>query len=124
MTKEQTKKAIAVMQAFVDGKRIEFAGDYSTWREAGDPNWCWSGSASTYRVKPEPKLRPWTPVEAAAYLGRSVRSNSGSFQFVLASLNLEGFVSKSGCGLPFQHLADEYTLEPDGQPCGVREEPK
>ena len=58
MTKEETKKAIEVMQAYVDGKQIQFKGfannDYP-WNDIDDPTWDLGELA--YRVKPEPKLR-------------------------------------------------------------------
>jgi hypothetical protein len=52
MTIEETKEAIKVMQAYVDGERIEFKmnGD---WVEATTPIWSWR--IEDYRIaKPEP----------------------------------------------------------------------
>jgi len=55
---------IAVMQAFKDGKRVEW--DYCTryphdWKEASAPSWNWNNYI--FRIHPEdlnpPKLRPW-----------------------------------------------------------------
>jgi hypothetical protein len=48
MTRKQTKQAIAIMQAYVDGKEIEFNSCLSsTWRKTQDPQWNWENE---YRV--------------------------------------------------------------------------
>ena len=62
MNIEQTKEAIKVMQAFVDGKEVEccdsvFEGLHTT----NNPSWDWV--ACIYRIKPTPTLRPWTADE-------------------------------------------------------------
>ena len=60
-----TKEKIAVMQAFDEGKPIEYklATDSDTdWVLNSDPQWDWE--KCIYRIKPEPKLRPYaTPEE-------------------------------------------------------------
>jgi hypothetical protein len=49
---EETKKAIEVMQAFVDGKAIQCYSGFG-WEPIKEPFWRW-GSVN-YRIKPEPK---------------------------------------------------------------------
>lgn len=63
MTKEETKEAIKVMQAFVDGKEIECKRDGDTVWEGGMiyPGWHWD--TRNYRIKPEPKYRPYKSAE-------------------------------------------------------------
>lgn len=57
MTREDTKERIAVMQAYVDGKDIEFYnGTNGQWETLSDVLWC---SNTKYRVKPTPKYRPF-----------------------------------------------------------------
>ena len=49
-----TKEMIEVMQAFEDGKKIEFRERGSrTWKPDENPEWDWSGIE--YRIAPEPK---------------------------------------------------------------------
>jgi len=80
MNKEQAKKAASVMLAWADGKTIEckrkdgeswghdstgtmsLAWDWSTF-DTGTMSLAWDWSTFDYRVKPEPKLRPWTADE-------------------------------------------------------------
>ena len=115
------------MQAYVDGKQIEFAKDCGTWREAGYPTWCWNGLTSTYRIKPEPKLRPWTPVEAAGYLGQKIgpkgaRVDHGTVKAVCGEgvdLVIDGKLYHRSFGV----LLAEYVTH-QSQPCGALEEPK
>jgi len=55
-TKEKTKEYIKIMQAYLDGKKIEFrnrAGD-TIWRPA-DKNHGWNFHDVEYRIKPEPR---------------------------------------------------------------------
>ena len=55
MTKEETKKAIEVMQAYVDGKEIECRckDRGEQWVYTVHPSWDWV--ALEYRVKPQPR---------------------------------------------------------------------
>lgn len=55
MTREETKKAIEVMQAYVDGKKIECrwkAEEEDEWRGSEYPLWLWD--TRDYRIKPQP----------------------------------------------------------------------
>jgi hypothetical protein len=57
---EQTKEAIKVMQAFVDGKELEVR-EVDEWRRTFIPLWQWH--TNDYRIKPTPTLRPWNADE-------------------------------------------------------------
>lgn len=60
MTIEETKERIAVMQAYVDGKQIQVESSDSKWADVPEP--CWSINGN-YRIKPEPKYRPFKDAE-------------------------------------------------------------
>ena len=61
MNKEETKERIAVMQAYVDGKEIEFYNGVSgEWETLSNVLWC---SNTEYRVKPTPQYRPFESSE-------------------------------------------------------------
>lgn len=54
MTKEETKAAILVMQAYVDGKDIEFCYKYDDeWQKCEVHQWDWN--EKVYRIKEESK---------------------------------------------------------------------
>ena len=124
MTKEETKQAIAVMQAYVDGKTVERQVDHAV---VDDPSWNWGDSEGTYRISPEPTLRPWTPVEAAAHLGRNtLDKRTGSRAAMILSVG-QGSVrlrraDLSVWDLTYEELAASRALT-DGQPCGVLVQP-
>lgn len=61
MTREETAERIKIMQAYVDGKRIQYAeDDTDVWHNIDEPDWY---SDYEYRIKPEPKYRPFKDVE-------------------------------------------------------------
>jgi len=71
MNIEQTKEAIRVMQAFVDGKEVEcWTHGYGVWDATNNPSWNWM--ACTFRIKSIVKIRPWTADEVP--LGMQARN--------------------------------------------------
>ena len=55
---EDTKRKIEVMQACVEGKKIQIKGHCaSKWIDCAGPSWNWV--TYDYRVKPEEKYRPY-----------------------------------------------------------------
>ena len=70
MTHEQTIEAIRVMQAFVDGKEVEYKRHDEVWMLTTLPLWNWN--SIEYRIKPTPVLRPWTADEVP--LGMQARN--------------------------------------------------
>ena len=53
MTRDETKKLLPIMQAFAEGKTIEYMGINGQWVETDQPVW----GGSKLRIKPEPKYR-------------------------------------------------------------------
>ena len=53
MTKNETRKVIEVMQAYVNGAEIEELVNFSTMRYVGvdEPNWDWENTTYKYRIK-------------------------------------------------------------------------
>lgn len=62
MTREETAECIKVMQAYLDGKQIEFKDCMGRWCEVNNPLWNWDNERD-YRIKPEPKYRPFANAE-------------------------------------------------------------
>lgn len=61
MTREQAKELLPIIQAFVDGKTIEArTNSISKWIETTTPKF---DLLHEYRIKPEPKYRPFKNVE-------------------------------------------------------------
>lgn len=60
MTREEAKELLPIIQAFVEGKTIEYREHNGGWKEALAPTW---SSLLFYRIKPEPKYRPFKTKE-------------------------------------------------------------
>ena len=56
MTREETKELLPIMQAFAEGKTIEYSADGKFWSKVDIPTW---SSGKFYRIKSEPKYRPF-----------------------------------------------------------------
>ena len=56
MNREETKKAIEIMQAYVDGRDVEYRYDGGSWElTSREPRWLFA--LSEYRIKSEPKRK-------------------------------------------------------------------
>lgn len=123
ITKEEIKERIAVMQAYVDGKEIEFY-NYSNkeWVVTKDPLW---DIKIRYRVQPMQKYRPFQSAEECrnemvkhdpiGYL----KSNNG-YVFV-CSFSDEGVYFSLDHEVSFEDAFGVNTFA-DGKPFGVIEE--
>jgi hypothetical protein len=87
MNIEQTKEAIRVMQAFVDGKELEWRyRGIERWETIISPKWNWIDNE--YRIKPTPTLRPWTADEVP--LGAQMRRKTDRHRFLIGSVANDG----------------------------------
>lgn len=58
MTKEDIVECIKVMQAYVEGKQIQYVdSETEDWSDIESPIWNWD--SYDYRIKPGPKYRPF-----------------------------------------------------------------
>jgi hypothetical protein len=116
MNIEQTKEAIRVMQAFVDGKEVEALSPDKKWRRTPLPRWGWDDTE--YRIKPTPTFRPWNADEVP--LGAWMRKKQDLTCRWLLSMTANDAVRKdmSECS---EHSTDGGVT---WLPCGVMEEAK
>ena len=61
MTREEAKQFLPIIQGYADGKIIQFLKSDDTWRDMTAPNF--NNPANYYRIKPEPKYRPFKTKE-------------------------------------------------------------
>ena len=115
MNIEQTKEAIRVMQAFVDGKEVQSMYD-GKWASVTVPRWSWDDTQ--YRIKPTPTFRPWTADEVP--LGMQARNREYPKTRWLIDRTSSEENRKDWC--------EKYEHSIDGgktwHPCGVMEEAK
>ena len=118
MTPEQTIEAIRIMQAFVDGKEVEYQISNGHWVTAMTPSWNWP--YTQFRIKPTAKLRPWTADEVP--LGAWMRAkdpNYGNRRSLMCGTYDEG--TRSTWLSTSEHSTDGGKT---WLPCGVVEESK
>ena len=116
MNIEQTKEAIRVMQAFVDGKEVISMRTPAV--TADNPSWNWVNDISTYRIKPTPILRPWTADEVP--LGAWMREKQDvSHRWVV--IETENEIWRQLWFEDIEHSTDKGVT---WLPCGVMEEAK
>ncbi len=117
MNREHWKAMLPIITAFVEGKTVQISQfEGAGWKDIGDGA-IWMKEAGRYRIKPEPKLRPWKPEEVP--VGAVVRRRADGLRQLLLG------ASNNGChiyiyekSLGFETILKEWELL-DGSPCGV-----
>lgn len=61
MTTEETRNAVKVMEAYANGKKIQYLSNNNKWIDTHNPIFDWYNCV--YRIKPEPKYRPFKSQE-------------------------------------------------------------
>ena len=125
MTREEAKEYLPIMQAFAEGKTIQYLDDRGFWN---DIKTCVSFdyNISCYRIKPEIKYRPfetqeecWNEMLKHQQFGW-VKSPRGEL-FCIDKVFEEGIVYKhSSCHFN-EYLEGQYSFV-DGTPFGIKEE--
>ena len=123
MTREEAKELIPIIQAFADGRTIEFFKQ-GEWYELNDPDFMWS--AYKYRIKPEPKYRPfitkeecWTEMHKHPDFGWVLKS--GVYLHILSLYKDALYIQEENDAIYFDNAFNELTFT-DGTPFGIKEE--
>ena len=125
MTKEQAKEMLPIFKAFAEGKTIQILNE-GKWCDLYDTDF--KSSIDKYRIKPEPKHRPfndqeecWNEMHKHPDFGWVKAHNTGH----LCQINCFYYGNRIGieCNAPinFGCAFDDY-LFPDGAPFGIKEE--
>ena len=126
-SRKETAEHIKVMQAFVDGKAIEerrISFDHTEWIDNNNPEWRWD--KFDYRIKPEPKYRPFKDAEECWKEMQKHQPfgwlSNGELLFNIISIGAGITIHNciSNCGYSFKS-AVSLTFA-DGTPFGVLEE--
>ena len=123
MTREEAKQLLPIIQAFADGKNIQLL-DECEWHDVYETDFY--GNPDKYRIKPEPKYRPfktqeecWNEMLKHQPLGWIRESNTK----ILYNISMI-----DDCYLSTQdqskHLVDTLNIYEflDGTPFGIKEE--
>ena len=125
MTREEAKQLLPIIQAFAEGKAIEsrcIKGDKSLWYDDEDPNF---DNDFEYRIKPEPKYRPfanaeecWNEMQKHQPFGWLKTKDKG-IRLCMSGLNQKSAFTQ--VGYKYDEAFDEFIFD-DGIPFGVKEE--
>ena len=132
MTREQAKELLPIIQAFAEGKTVQFL-DGGKWADVYETDF--HESPVKYRIKPEPKYRPFKSQEEClqemlkhhpfGWLKSKMNGRfscigevywSDEFETVYIALSTSESLSRSS-----DSMFEQYTFY-DGTPFGIKEE--
>lgn len=123
---KKTEEKIKVMQAYLDNKQIEFDSGsrdvWVDWLSIEEPNWNWEDNE--YRIKPEPRYRPFKDAEEAMDVikekGNIIKWDGDYFTILYIC---DGGVMIGGERVSRGYVQClQYATFLDGTPFGVKEE--
>ena len=127
MDREKAKALLPIIQAFAEGKTIEFRNSLGVWIDCDGIMFNWP--PKDYRIKPEPKYRPfanaeecWQEMQKHQPFGWIKDKEDGHYTLVTA-INKNEFdqISLNGnTGWLFSSISKFYTFA-DGTPFGIKE---
>ena len=129
MTREEAKELLPFIQAFAEGKTIQVLAN-DTWKDEDYP---FFGPLCQFRIKPEPKYRPfktqeecWNEMLKHQPFGWLKRKTDGSYRFISEKYSLPELFTKvvtvtptHGSILYSNTAFSGYTFA-DGTPFGVK----
>ena len=128
MNREEAKKILPILTAFVEGKNIQVFTNTGIWVDSNDISLYNLGSwPEGYRIKPEPKYRPfkdadecWQEILKHQPFGW-VKYQCDFFQIIHVDYNSIGYGSACGTILhsKFEDIFKDSTFA-DGTPFGIK----
>ena len=128
MDRNQAKELLPVIQAYAEGKTIQsrcIKGDTSLWYDDEDPSF---DEDFEYRIKPEPKYRPfanaeecWAEMQKHQPVGFMKFKDTESGYYMLTSIARGVGVGINDSLFSYDRVFDDYTFA-DGLPFGVKVE--
>lgn len=123
MNRKEVKSFLPILQAFADGKEIECREEDKWYRVL---EICNKTNPQDYRIKPEPKYRPfknadecWAKMRVHQPVGW-VKEKERNVRTIINYIHNEGVMFSCGSVL-FERMFDIYTFA-DGTPFGILEE--
>ena len=124
MTVQEIREAAKVMEAYANGKKIQYLNDDNEWIDAPNPLFDWDNCV--YRIKPEPKFRPfksqeecWQEMHKHPDFGWVVAKDS-KIMYHICVVGF-GYVVIDGISPIFSEAFADYEFT-DGKPFGIKEE--
>ena len=123
MTREESKELLPIIQAFAEGKIIEYSYDGEHWESTDAPSW---DCDVMFRIKPQPKYRAFKTQEEC----REEMHKHPDFGWIIAKDSKImyhiyvigiGHVLIHSMSISFPETFAEYEFT-DGTPFGIKEE--
>ena len=135
MTREEAKRRAELYSALADGKTIQYKADNDEWVDLEMDLMCGIAASYKYRIKPEPKFRPfesqeecWNEMLKHQPFGWVKSKDKGYFHLiglVQCVSELEGvmitFATSERLARSSRSIYEHYIFA-DGTPFGVKEE--
>ena len=133
MTTEEIREAAKVMEAYANGKKIQYLDNNNKWIDAHNPVFDWYNY--DYRIKPEPKYRPFKSQEECwnemlkhqpfGWVKSKVKGYFHLIGLVQWASELEDvmivFATSEQLARSSRSLFEDYIFA-DGTPFGIKEE--
>lgn len=135
MTREEMRKMLPIIQAYIDGKAVEYYNEHESEWVPFDKEYSFFitffDSPEAYRIKPEPKYRPFKDAEECwnemskhepfgwlkSFDEEPWYENITVVMETMVWLNADDIESRT---LSFEKVMKEYTFA-DGTPFGIKE---
>lgn len=130
MTRDDAKKLLPIIQAYAEGKNIQYEVDIDRWEDIENPSF---RSFVKYRIKPEPKYRPfktqeecWNEMHKHPDFGWIKGNVTGEYKQVIRVFGygtelIFNISYNSPADYSPEMMFDSYTFT-DGTPFGIKEE--
>lgn len=128
MNRKQAKELLPILQAFAEGKTIQYSYRGTDWIDISpDGAADFSDNPSKYRIKPESKYRPfankeecWKEMQKHQPFGWVKHTSSNEYFYSILEVIDGGCVFVYGPMVPFDEVY-EFNTFADGTPFGIKE---
>lgn len=132
MNREQAKELLPIIQAFAEGKTIQVKASDGLWygREGENCEFNFNADPQVYRIKSEPKYRPfanaeecWQEMQKHQPFGWLKDKEDGHYTLITAinKTKVDQIALNGNTGWLFCSISKFYTFA-DGTPFGIKEE--
>lgn len=128
MNRERAKELLPIIHAFAEGKTVQFKNSFEDWIDCDNIMFNWP--PKDYRIKPEPKYRPfanaeecWQEMQKHQPFGWLKDKEDGHYTLITAinKTDVDQIALNGNTGWLFCSISKFYTFA-DGTPFGIKEE--
>lgn len=128
MNRERAKELLPIIHAFAEGKTVQFKNSFEDWIDCDNIMFNWP--PKDYRIKPEPKYRPfanaeecWQEMQKHQPFGWLKDKEDGHYTLITAinKTEVDQIALNGNTGWLFCSISKFYTFA-DGTPFGIKDE--